>query len=189
MINPNSVGFDIDGVVADTMSLFIDIAQNDYNAGDIRYEDMVCYDLEDCLDMDPDIIQDIYSRIMAGRYGGTLNPMAGAPDVLGRLAAAHGPVLFVTARTGPELMARWLPETLGVDTGAVDIVATGSFDDKLAVLKQRHVDYFVEDRLETCFTLKQGGVTPILYRQPWNRGQHSFAEVGTWRELEALIEF
>ena len=98
-------------------------------------------------------------------------------------------MLFVTARTGPELMARWLPETLGVDTGAVDIVATGSFDDKLAVLKQRHVDYFVEDRLETCFTLKQGGVTPILYRQPWNRGQHPFAEVGTWRELEALIEF
>jgi hypothetical protein len=47
----------------------------------------------------------------------------------------------------------------------------------------------VEDRLETCFPLQEAGITPVLFRQPWNRKSHPFMEVGTWKELESLIEF
>ena len=189
MINPDLVAFDINGVVADTMTLFIDIARNEFNTVDIRYDDIVCYDLEDCLNIDPRIIQAIIERIMTGRYAVPLHPIAGAGEVLGRLAGGHGPVLFVTARTGPEVMARWLPRVLGVASDAVDVIATGSYDDKVGVLQQRGVRYFVEDRLETCFKLQAGGITPILYRQPWNRKTHPFTEVGSWHELEALIDF
>jgi len=49
--------------------------------------------------------------------------------------------------------------------------------------------YFVEDRLETCFPLSDAGITPVLFKQPWNRKEHPFIEVGTWRELESLIDF
>jgi 5'(3')-deoxyribonucleotidase len=57
------------------------------------------------------------------------------------------------------------------------------------VLSKRNVSYFVEDRLETCFSLYEAGVTPILFKQPWNRRKHPFMEVSDWRELESLIGF
>ena len=70
-----------------------------------------------------------------------------------------------------------------------DIVATGSFEAKADVLLERNVTCFVEDRLDTCFLLERAGITPILFKQPWNRQPHGFVEVGSWSELEALIHF
>ena len=39
-IDPAAVAFDIDSVFADTMSLFLDIAENQYQISGIRYEDL-----------------------------------------------------------------------------------------------------------------------------------------------------
>lgn len=39
MINPVSVAFDIDGVIADAMTLFLDIARDIFHINGIRYED------------------------------------------------------------------------------------------------------------------------------------------------------
>ena len=39
MIHPASVAFDIDGVIADTMTLFLDIAGDVFHMSGIRYED------------------------------------------------------------------------------------------------------------------------------------------------------
>ncbi|MFC1881398.1 hypothetical protein ACFL2S_07880 [Thermodesulfobacteriota bacterium] len=39
MINPVSVAFDIDGVIADTMTLFLDIARDVFHINGIHYED------------------------------------------------------------------------------------------------------------------------------------------------------
>jgi len=44
-IDPTSVAFDIDGVVADTMSLFIDIARDEFNLKNITYEQITSYSL------------------------------------------------------------------------------------------------------------------------------------------------
>ena len=43
MFNPASVAFDIDGVIADTMTLFLEIARDVYHINGIRYDDIVCY--------------------------------------------------------------------------------------------------------------------------------------------------
>jgi uncharacterized HAD superfamily protein len=86
-------------------------------------------------------------------------------------------------------MREWIDDFLPLHSSDVEIVATGSFDDKVEVLTERNISFFVEDRLETCFSLQAAGVTPILFRQPWNRIEHPFTEVGTWRELESLIRF
>ena len=59
MIDPAAVAFDVDGVIADTMALFIDIARDEYAINGIRYEDITCYMLEECLDIEPDIINAI----------------------------------------------------------------------------------------------------------------------------------
>jgi len=39
MIHPASVAFDIDGVIDDTMTLFLDIARDVFHINGIRYED------------------------------------------------------------------------------------------------------------------------------------------------------
>ena len=71
----------------------------------------------------------------------------------------------------------------------MEIIATGSYDGKVAVLLERGIEYFVEDRLETCYPIQDAGITPVLFKQPWNRRQHPFIEVSGWDEIEDLIDF
>ena len=86
-------------------------------------------------------------------------------------------------------MRKWIGQTLRLDPRAFEIVATGSHEAKADILKNRRISCFVEDRLETCFVLQEAGVRPILFKQPWNRERHPFEEVGSWDELQALIDF
>ncbi|RPH51997.1 MAG: haloacid dehalogenase [Desulfobacteraceae bacterium] len=188
MIDSASLAFDIDGVFADTMSLFIDIARDEYKINNINYEDIKCYYISECIDMKPEIISDIIVRILDGKHKAPLKPIDGSARVLRKLGR-HGRLLFVTARPYPGLIIDWISETLRLDPASVEVIATGSFEAKADVLLDKKISYFVEDRLETCFALKEKGVTPVLFRQPWNRMEHPFVEVGNWQELEALIDF
>lgn len=189
MIDPADVAFDVDGVIADTMSLFLDIAREEYRIEGIRAEDMTCYILEECLDLDPGIIHAILDRILSGNYSATLKPIDGSPAVLTRIARYRNPLLFVTARTDSQLIQQWMQQILPLEDGAIQVVATGTFDGKTAVLLEHGVRYFVEDRLETCFELKNAGIEPVLFSQPWNRERHPFIEVNSWKELEQLLLF
>ncbi|MBW2407556.1 MAG: haloacid dehalogenase [Deltaproteobacteria bacterium] len=189
MIDPSSLAFDIDGVFADTMTLFLDIAREEYKIRDVKYEDITCYTLEKCVNMDPALIDAILTQIMDGTHKASLKPMPGARNVLTRLGRLHSPILFVTARPNREPIYEWIQSILSFDSDSIDVVATGSFDAKVDVLSTRGISYFVEDRLETCYPLSEAGVTPIIFKQPWNRERHPFVEVGTWKELESLIQF
>jgi uncharacterized HAD superfamily protein len=189
MIDPDSIAFDIDGVLADTMTLFIDIARKDYQVHNLRYEDITCYMLKDCLEMDEDLIETIIQRIQDGRYTVPLKPMAGAAAVLTRLEKISSPILFVTARpyTGPIL--NWIQSILKINDESIKVITTGSFDAKAEILRDHRVSYFVEDRLETCFQLKNAGVEPVVFKQPWNRQVHPFHEVGSWQDIHSLIDW
>ena len=66
-------------------------------------------------------------------------------------------------------------------------MATGDPDTKLHYLKAHAVEYFVEDRLETCFDLAREGIIPIVFAQPWNRQPHPFLEVAGWPDLASLL--
>ena len=135
IIAPESIAFDIDGVIADTMTLFLDIARDEFAIEGIRYQDLRCYNVADCIDLEPVVIDSILTRILDGGYRAPLHPIPGAPRVLERLARRCGQVLMVTARPylGPigEFMRRLLPD----DLNDMDIVTTGSFDGKAAVLR------------------------------------------------------
>ena len=189
MIDPASVAFDIDGVFADTMTLFLDIAHQEFDVDGILYKDITCYNLTDCLEIESKIIDAIVTRILDGNYTAPLKPIAGAPEVLSRLGRLYGPVIFVTARPYLGPLCDWIQRTLALDPAAVEVISTGSHDGKTNILLDRNISYFIDDRLETCFALQDAGVRPVLFKQPWNREPHPFVEVGSWDELQALIEF
>lgn len=188
MIDPRHLAFDIDGVVANTMQLFIDIGKEVYGIHHVRYEQISVYDLQQCLDLDPAIIQAIVNRITDGDYPCELVPIPGAVAVLKRLGAL-GTIRMVTARPHLGPIEAWMATLLGRDNGAVKITATGSFDAKPDVLQSQKITHFVDDRLDTCFLLQERHITPILFAQPWNRRPHPFLEVDGWAQLERLINW
>jgi 5'(3')-deoxyribonucleotidase len=188
-IDPASIAFDVDGVIADTMRLFLDIARDEFHVNGVNYEDITCYSLVDCLDMDPNIIDAVVARILDGHYRVTLKPIAGAREVLARLGNGYGPILFVTARPHLGPIDDWMLDLLPLDKASIEMIATGTSEAKTDVLLDRKISCFVEDRLETCFALQPVGITPVLFKQPWNRKPHPFVEVNSWKELGALIDF
>jgi hypothetical protein len=188
MVAPSDIAFDIDGVFANTMALFLEIARKDYGINDIRYEDISTYFLEECLDIDPEIIKVIIKRILEGEFESDLLPIDGAVEVLSDIGAAH-PLLFVTARPQLATAEEWVHSMLSLNPSDIEVVATGTFEGKADVLNARGVRYFVEDYLEICYMLSQSAITPILFSQPWNRASnHPFMEVGSWAEIRALVD-
>ena len=187
-IDPASVAFDVDGVIADTMHLFVDIARRYYHIRNIRYDDITCYTLTDCLHhIDAPTIEAIVARIVEGNYALPLEPIAGSVSVLERLCRQVRPVLLVTARPYPGPIADWVQSYLDPDPGAIELVATGAYEAKADVLLDRGIRTFVEDRLETCLGLAAVGIEPVLFKQPWNRMPHPYREVETWQELASLM--
>ena len=187
MINPMAVAFDIDGVVADTMGLFLKIAWEEYQIK-LEYEDITTYAWEDSLDISLEIIGAIGLKLIEGEHP-PLYSFEGAAEVLTRLSRHNKKLLFVTARPHCGKMIEWFQELLPLKVEQIEIIAAGSFDAKTDILLEKQMRYFVEDRLETCFQLYDAGITPILFKQPWNRQEHPFTEVGNWSEIEALIDF
>ncbi len=187
MIDPCVVAFDIDGVVADTMSLFFEIAEKEYNISGIKHEDVTSYNLEDCLDVDNDLMVEIFTRIINGEFSSTLKPISGAPQVLNKIAEKCKSLLFVTARPHKGDIINWLSDIIGVKPEILEVETTGSFEGKIDVLLNNGFSYILEDRFETCELLIEAGITPILYKQPWNNREHSFIEVNGWKEFEKLL--
>lgn len=188
-INPATLAFDIDGVIADTMTLFLDIARDEFDIRDIQYRDITCYNLEDCINMDRETIDRIVTRVLDGDFAATLKPIAGAVEFLTRLSRYCDPILCVTARPQAERVGEWIRGILPLDPSAVTVVATGSFEAKTEVLLQRNITHFVEDRLETCFSLSAAGISPVVFIQPWNREPHPFLEVSSWEALSRMIQW
>ncbi|MBU2537427.1 MAG: hypothetical protein KKH22_03240 [Proteobacteria bacterium] len=185
-IHPSRIGFDIDGVVADTMEAFIRLAQTGYGA-EVRPEEITEFQVEDCLDLDSAIVEEIFSRLLEEPIACGLRLMTNARQVLTGFAE-HGPLTFITARPQKKPIARWLKQELGPQVyGRVRLVATGEHDSKGAHIKEMGLSFFVDDRAQTCLQLShEEGIQPIVYRQPWNQGKHALPEVDSWRSIHAM---
>ena len=185
-IRPGLIGFDIDGVVADTMEAFIRLAWRDYGVR-VRPEEITEFQVEDCLDMDTDAVAEIFSRLLEEPVSCGLRLMPLAGRVLSELAA-RAPLTFITARPQKKPIARWLKKELGAQVyGQARLVATGEHDGKLAYIREQGLAFFVDDRAQTCLQLsREKGIQPIVYRQPWNHGKHSLPEVDGWQDIQAL---
>src|SRR4030042_2336844 len=186
-IPKDRLAFDIDGVVADIMTPFLDLARERYGRGHLRYEHITTFFLEDCLDLEPWIIDSLIRELIDRPHELPVAPFPHAVPVLTRLAG-EAPLLFVTARDRRRPIEHWLQRNLArVPPAAIRVLATGDPDTKIHCLKDHGIQYFVEDRLETCLQLADHGITPILFAQPWNRQPHPFPEVADWPELARLL--
>jgi hypothetical protein len=181
------LAFDIDGVVADIMTTFLDLARERYGRHGLRYEHITTFYLEQCLDLEPWIIQTLIRELIDRPHELPVEPFPHAVPVLTRLAR-QTPLLFVTARDRAAPIETWLGRTLvEVPPETIRVLATGDPDTKLHLLKVHAIEFFVEDRLETCWQLAEHGITPIVFAQPWNRQPHPFPEVKGWPELANLL--
>lgn len=186
-IPPDRLAFDIDGVVADIMTTFLDLVREQLGPHPFRYEHITTFRLEECLDLPAGLIDRLIRELIDRPDELPIEPLPQAVPTLTRLAE-EAPLVFVTARDRAEPIQRWLKKTLEpVPPHSIWVIATGDPDGKLHYLKTHAIDYFVEDRLETCFDLARAGITPILFAQPWNRRPHPFPEVQNWQELATLL--
>lgn len=185
-ISPRQIGFDIDCVVADTMESFIRLAAEDYDIK-IYPGEITDFMVEECLDIDPYIIDSIFARLMLDPISCKLQPMADAVAVLSAFAQS-GPLTFITARPDAGPISEWLAYHLGREILAESrLVATGNHDGKMDHIRRIGLTHFVDDRASTCNLLaKERDITAIVYNQPWNLGKHALSSVDDWHGIKEL---
>jgi uncharacterized protein len=185
-ISPHEIAFDIDGVFADTFRLFLERARQLFGLA-LDYEDITEYEFWTRTELPQEQIRQLVDAILMQPLEIGIRPIPGAVEVLSRLAE-YGPLFFVTARNDNDSISRWIQKQLpGVDGDSIRIIATGASQEKIPVLQENQVRYFVEDRLDTCFLLEETTITPIVFDQPWNRQPHPFQVVNGWKDLADLI--
>jgi len=186
-IDVREVAFDIDGVVADTMALFVTLARERFHLKFLTKDHLTCYDLHRCVPAARDVVDELICLTLDDEHTPLIPAMPGAVEVLTELARC-GPLRFVTARIWPESMVAWLERNLPeVPPERIQVIATGDPDAKLGILQRMNVRYFLEDRLETCHVLAKDGIQPLLFDQPWNRQWSPFPRIVAWRQFRDLI--
>ncbi|MDY0389655.1 MAG: hypothetical protein RBQ88_01915 [Desulfobulbus oligotrophicus] len=185
-IHPAEIGFDFDGVIADTIEAFIRIACEQYDYCGIKREHITEFSVEQCLDMDAGIAEEIFLRILHDSVGTGLLPMPGAVEVLTEMAD-HTPVTIITARSEAEPVHYWLKQMFPAQIAqALHVVAMGDHDDKARHIKSLGLTAFIDDRVETCLQLRQTGVHSIVFAQPWNHNRQGLPVVHSWTDIRTL---
>ena len=107
------------------------------------------------------------------------------------------PLLFVTARepSHPVKQAtyKWLEKhlnshpTLEVE---YEVIFVESSTDKVKVLADRGIRYFVDDRYRTCHTLAPQLTMMFMFNQAWNTGRPAKAQnIKRINDLMEMVDF
>ena len=183
----NQIGFDFDGVIADTATTFLKIADTQYGYNSLTKEDITNFELEECINIPKDIVERIFTDILTDSLGTGLQPMEGAVSTLSEFAR-YSKLTIITARPIDQPVHDWL-ETY-FDNSLLDniqVVATGDHNDKIRHIHANGIQFFVDDRVATCQSLISENICPIVYDQPWNAGRHNLTTVSDWNDISKLV--
>lgn len=185
-LNPARLGFDFDGVIADTAEAFLRIACEDYELCGFRLEEITRFEVEHCLDIPTELAGEIFTRILSDSVSVGLKPMPGALEVLTELAERAG-VTVITARPLREPVLDWFAQHLPPSvTGSIRVLAMGYHDDKPRHILAQGLDCFIDDRAETCQQLSAAGIQSFVFRQPWNQHCRHLPAVSSWQDIRKL---
>jgi len=186
-IPADKIGFDLDGVIADTATAFLRIACEKYNYCSFTPEDITNFELEDCIPIPRDIVETIFTEILTDSLEAGLQPMQGAVETLTSLAAGST-ITVITARPLRSPVLDWIDAFFPAETrDVIRVVATGDHSDKVRYIYERGLEFFVDDRAETCMQLAEADIVPFVFNQPWNRNRHNLRSVDSWNDLQQMI--
>lgn len=187
-VMPGEIGFDLDGVIADTAAAFVRIACEEYGYCNFTVDDITTFQVEECIGMPATLVERIFGDILEDSLATGLTPMPGAVEVLGEMAA-RGPITVITARHLERPVIDWFDRFFpGTTTRAIRLTAMGDHDDKLRHIRHHGLRYFIDDRAETCNMLAAANIRPYVYAHPWNRNRHRLPTVENWRQIRALLD-
>jgi len=181
------IGFDFDGVIADTATTFLQIAKNQYGYNSFTKEDITNFELEECINIPRATVEKIFTDILTDSLGTGLQPIEGAVSTLSEFARASK-LTIITARPIDQPVHDWL-ETYFENSllKNIQVVATGDHNDKIRHIHANRIQFFVDDRVATCQSLVAENICPIVYHQPWNAGRHNLTTVSDWDEIANLV--
>lgn len=181
------IGFDFDGVIADTAAAFIRLACSEYGYCSFTLEDITNFELENCLNIPGEVVERIFTDILTDSLTTGVLPMAGALECLEQFSLTSR-VTIITARPLHNPVFDWLDRYLSsIARENIRVVATGDHNDKVRHIHEHKLKYFIDDRAETCRQLVHENITPFVFTQPWNRNRHSLQMVADWQEIRALV--
>ncbi len=181
------IGFDFDGVIADTAEAFIRLACSEYGYCSFTREDITHFDLENCLNIPREQVERIFTDILNDSLATQLLPMSGAIECLEQFTLMST-VTIITARPLENPVFDWLDRFFTKEAKEnIRVVATGDHNDKVRHIHQHSLKYFIDDRAETCTQLVRENITPFVFTQPWNKDRHKLQMVANWEEIRALI--
>ena len=183
-----TIGVDIDGVIADFVSVFRAEVLREYGV-ELADSDIRAHDLYLALGVSKDEAREMIRRTLDHQ---ALALYPGAADGLAALVKSGLEVHIVTARNGGgagavSAAAEWLVQRRlheGVHYHRVDVVPEGG---KHTIASHMHA--FVDDNLDEVIALAEHSSPDqllIVFDHPWNQtiDVHSrFVRVGNWPEL------
>lgn len=183
----SEIGFDFDGVIADTAEAFIRLACSEHGYCSFTHEHITNFELENCLDIPRSLVEKIFTDILIDSLATELLPMPGAVESLERFAET-GSLTIITARPIIQPVFAWLEHYFSAPArGKIRVVATGDHNDKVRHIHQHGLKYFIDDRAETCIQLARESISPYVFNQPWNKNRHELPTVADWHEISALV--
>lgn len=186
-IDPALLGFDFDGVIADTAEIFLRLACEDYGIRDLRREDIVNFEVEHCLSLNRTQADAIFTKILLDSVGTGLQPMKDSVEVLGELTELST-ISVITARSFAAPVHDWFAAFFPAATcKAIKVIAMGAHDEKPRHIHEQGLQFFIDDRAETCVQLSKTGIQPFVFNQPWNHNRHQLPSVSSWQDIRDLM--
>jgi uncharacterized HAD superfamily protein len=187
VIAADEIGFDLDGVIADTAESFLRIACSKYGYCSFTREDITNFELENCIPIPRQLVEQIFTEILTDSLATGLQPMEGAVETLTFLAESS-PITIITARPILQPVLDWIDVFFPAKTrDATQVIATGDHNDKIRYIHEHGLKYFVDDRAETCMQLADANIIPLVFSQPWNQNRHNLQSVENWADVRELI--
>jgi len=178
--------FDVDGVVLDIVTPFLQLLYKRYGYN-FTESDVTEFDFNSCLGVPNKIIEELLMELTIEPFLLHIRPYTNAEIILNYLSRIE-PLLFITSRPSSlpiEILFQNALPTIQNDR--YTILAAGSGANKIDYLNKFNRCFLIEDNLDTCILLERHGFRPIVFDQPWNRQESNLVRVRGWVELGELF--